>query len=154
KPDLTRLFERLTDSKSVSLAYIPEPAATEYELGNKPDARKYARAIGIDPSFEFPAPINAGANYQRLRPLRALLYPPELEKALRKIVAEAQAVIEETGSNMLYLMFGFLEFYESDDSDRQLFAPRLSVPVTLTKEQIDSESRTYQYSLSHSGEDI
>lgn len=63
-------------------------------------------------------------------------------------------VIEETGTNMLYLMFGFLEFYDSDESERPLVSPLLSVPLALTRGDIDPETRAYQYTLAYTGEDI
>lgn len=154
QPDLDLLFERLTDARSIGLAYVPEPDAAGYERGKKPEARQYARELGIDTSVEFLPPARSNAGHRRLPPLQTLYYPPDLEKLLRKIAAEAKTVIEETGSNMLYLTFGFLEFYDSDDSDRPMLAPLLSVPVVLNREAIDQISRTYQYSLAYSGEDI
>ena len=55
---------------------------------------------------------------------------------------------------MLHLIFGFLELYEREDSEKPMLAPLLAVPVTLEKGAIDQETRTYQYFMSHSGEDI
>jgi len=52
-------------------------------------------------------------------------------------------VIEETGTNMLYLIFGFLEFNEREDSERPQLAPLLVLPVTLEREGIDPDTRTY-----------
>jgi len=42
------------------------------------------------------------------------------EFQLSKIAVEARTAIEETETNMLFAVFGFLEFYDSDDSDRPL----------------------------------
>lgn len=55
---------------------------------------------------------------------------------------------------MLFLVFGFLEFYDSEDSDRAMLAPLLSPPVALAKGSLDRETGTYQYSVLHSGEDL
>ncbi len=63
-------------------------------------------------------------------------------------------VIEETGSNMLYLIFGFLEYYEREDSEKPLLAPLLAVPVVVERDGIDEETRNYQYSAGYNGEDI
>ena len=82
------------------------------------------------------------------------MYPADLEKFARKLSSEAHTVVEETGTNMLYLMFGFLEFYDSEDSDRPLLAPLISMPVSLDKGALDHESRTYHYDVSYSGEDV
>jgi hypothetical protein len=54
---------------------------------------------------------------------------------------------------MLYLILGFLEWYDSDDSERPTLAPLVLVPVTLERRDPDLETRTYRYVLRHSGED-
>jgi hypothetical protein len=103
----------------------------EYE-GKRPDAKIYASRVGINVSPEF-EPNASIARGHRLHGIQTLLYPQELEKQLRKISGDANTAIEETGSNMLFMIFGFLEFYDSEDSDRALLAPILSLPVTLIK---------------------
>ena len=65
--------------------------------------------------------------------VRALYYPEELARHCRKLAREARSAIEETGANMLFLVHGFLEFPDRDDSDRLLLAPLIAVPVTLEK---------------------
>ena len=42
---------------------------------------------------------------------------------------EARLADEETGANMLHLVFGFLEWQESASSDKSLLAPLVCVPV-------------------------
>jgi len=86
--------------------------------------------------------------------LQTLYYPADLDKLCRRVSSDARTVIEETGTNMLYLIFGFLEFYEREDSEKPMLAPLLAVPVTLDKGAIDRETRTYQYVIAYSGEDI
>lgn len=152
-PDLNLLFERLEDGKSVSLAYVPDPPPSRYEGGKKPEARAYAREQGIGISVDI-APSTAPAAYKRLPGLQVLYYPADLERLVRKMSSEARTVIEETGTNMLYLMFGFLEYFDSNDSEKVVQAPLLSMPVNLVRGNIDADSRTYIYELSYSGEDI
>jgi hypothetical protein len=55
---------------------------------------------------------------------------------------------------MLYLMFGYLEYFDSEDSEKPLHAPLLSMPVALNRGSIDSDSRTYTYEIAHTGEDV
>lgn len=152
RPNVNLVFDRLMDGKSVTFKYIPEPDPQSYE-GRRPDAKLHASQIGISTSFEFP-PNRQGANGHRLHGIQTLLYPTDLERQLRKIASEAKIAIEETGTNMLFLVFGFLEFYDSDDSEKPMLAPLLSLPVSLAKGEIDSDTRTYQYNVLHNGEDL
>lgn len=55
---------------------------------------------------------------------------------------------------MLYLVFGFLEFYDREDSEKPILAPLLALPVNIEKGTIDHDTRTYQYSIIYSEEDI
>ncbi len=152
EPNLNLIFDRLyVDGKSVPFKSVPEPAP-DYE-GKRPDAKVHAARLGISTSFEVP-PDAAGADGRRLHGIQTLYYPPDLERQLRKIAAEARTAIEETGTNMLFLIFGFLEFYDSDDSERPLLAPLLSVPVALTRGDVDEETRTYTFTVGHNGEDL
>lgn len=153
EPSLNLVFDRLfTDSKAIPFKYVPEPDPATYE-GKRPEARLHAERLRISTSFEFP-PNPEGSDGHRLHGLQTLLYPADLERQLRKIATEAKTAIEETGTNMLFLVFGFLEFYDSDDSEKPMLAPLLSVPVTLIRGEIDRETRTYQYTVQHNGEDL
>ena len=152
-PELNVLFDRLEEGKSVPLAYVPDPPVSSYEAGKKPEVRTYARERGIGTSIDF-AQSNVSTAHKRLPALQVLQYPADLERMVRKVSSEVRTVIEETGTNMLYLMFGFLEYYDSEDSDKAVHAPLLSMPVSLLRGNLDAESRTYTYELSYSGEDI
>ncbi len=153
EPNINLVFARLyMDGKGVPFKYVPEPSPDTYE-GKRPEVKLHASRLGISPSFEF-EPNPAGASGRRLHGLQTLFYPAELEKQLRKINSEAKTAIEETGTNMLFLVFGFLEFYDSEDSERAMLAPLLSLPVALARGAIDQETRTYQYSVQHNGEDL
>lgn len=151
--DFDLLFERLEEGKSVSLAYVPDPPPARYENGKKPDVRVFAKEVGITTSFDL-ARSNEAARQHRSQALQVLSYPADLERMARKVSGEAHTVIEETGSNMLYLMFGYLEYFDSEDSEKAVLAPLLSMPISLTRGNVDADSRTYLYDVSHSGEDI
>ena len=81
-----------------------------------------------------------------------LQYPPDLTRLLHNIARDARLAIEETGTNMLYLIFGFLEFYDSAHSDKLLRAPLIAVPVALTKKGVLNGYNTYE--LTYTGDDI
>ncbi len=153
EPNVNLVFNRLyVDCKGVPFKYVPEPPPSTYE-GKRPEARLYAPRVEISTSFEF-KPNPRGANGHRLHGIQTLLYPADLERQLRKIASEAKTAVEETGSNMLFLVFGFLEFYDSEDSERPMLAPLLSLPVALVRGEIDRESHTYLYTVQHNGEDL
>lgn len=153
EPDLDLLFDRLEEGKTVTLAHVSDPPLSRYDEGKKPEVRVYATELGINTAVEFQGGRSNG-NYKRLPALQVLQYPTDLERFLRKVATEARTVVEETGTNMLYLVFGFLEFYDSEDSQKACLAPLISMPVNLAKGALDQESRTYLYDVSYSGEDI
>jgi len=153
KPNLNLVFNRLIDNKSLLIKLVPDPPPSSYTL-RRPDVKTYAQSLGLDTEFDFP-PASCGDYANKHTPrLQALYYPADLDRLCRKIASEARTVIEETGTNMLHLIFGFLEFYDSEDSEKPTLAPLLAVPVTLEKGAIDSDTRTYQYSINYSGEDV
>jgi hypothetical protein len=86
--------------------------------------------------------------------LQTKLYPRDLERRLKKIAGDAQTAIEESGTNILFLAIGFLEWYEDENSDQKNRAPLILVPVTLERGKLDIRAFRYKYSLSYSGEDI
>ena len=53
---------------------------------------------------------------------------------------------------MLYLVFGFLEWYESDDSSQPHLAPLIVLPVTI--ERTGGKGRAVETVLEYSGEDV
>ncbi len=63
---------------------------------------------------------------------------------------EARSIIEETGTNSLYLALGVLH-WQPENSNQFVQAPLLLLPVTL--EQVRQKGQE-QYFLSYSGEDI
>jgi transcription elongation GreA/GreB family factor len=152
-PGLNLVFDRLfLEGHSVPLRSVPDPNPSSYDR-KKPDPKSHAERLGISTSFEF-AVNGSGSQRRRLHNLQTLFYPAELERQARRTAGEAKTAIEETGTNMLFLIFGFLEYYESEESDRPRLAPLISVPAALTRGAIDQVTRTYEYTVSHNGEDL
>ena len=126
------MFSRLIDSRPLPIRYVPDPPPDHYSL-IRPDAKTYAQSIGMDINYEF-SPASCGLSANRHTPsLQVLYYPADLDKRCRKLSSDARTVIEETGTNMLHLIFGFLEFYDHDDSEKPMIAPLVAVPVALEK---------------------
>ncbi|KAF0221142.1 MAG: superfamily I DNA/RNA [Geobacteraceae bacterium] len=153
KPNLNLVFSRLIESKALSIKFIPDPPPDSYST-KKTDVKAHAQSLGIDVEQDFPLESCCSSTHKHTPRLQALYYPADLYKVSKKIASDARTVIEETGTNMLYLIFGFLEFYDSDDSEKPIFAPLLAVPVTLDRGAIDPDTRTYQYAINYSGEDV
>ena len=120
----------------------------------RPSRTEWAKMHDIEAGYELP---EAGSQARRHTDLvvQTLLFPGELETRLRSIAANARTAIEESGANILYLAFGFLEWTESDDSDQKSLAPLVLLPVTLNKAKgLDAHTRREKYGLEYSGEDL
>jgi len=133
-------FRRLVSDQNnrVSITPLEEPDRADWVSRGgrlvRPEPKDHALRVGIDPSYELfrrqggaVAAINSGSQ------ARTLFYAEDLGKHCRKIEREAKSAIEETGANMLYLVFGMLEFPESPGSDKLYRAPLVCVPVSMTR---------------------
>jgi len=170
------LFQRLLDGKKLVILPVPDPKLDDYLLDEseqsghyghdaaaprekakrrKPTAKEYARIIGLSTSYELPKPNGNGAELDRHKDdkIQTLHYPDDLETLLRRIASAARTTIEESGVNMLYLAFGFLEWYESDSSEEERLAPLVVLPVTLER-KANRTSHRYEYSVEYSNEDM
>lgn len=147
------IYKRLVETQNgrVSIGPIPEPDRHEWAVANgrytKPEPRDYAGRIGIEPSYELERGQGNAAG------VKAIYYPEDLAKHCRKIHREARLAIEETGANMLFLVFGFLEFPETQDSTKTYLAPLISVPVAISEADAD-RNRIKSFVLLHTGEEL
>jgi transcription elongation GreA/GreB family factor/very-short-patch-repair endonuclease len=152
------VYERLLEGKSLTIVPVPDPKPTEYEgedRKQKPDVRAYAMRLGIATDYELPR-VNTSvpARGTEGQKLRTLSYPSETERLCRRVSNDARSAIEETGANMLYVVFGFLEFFEAEHSERPLLAPLISVPVAIKRGHIDRDSRLHLYDIAYTGEEV
>jgi hypothetical protein len=149
------LFYKLTNNAEMLFAPVPKPPGRNVPTVS---ARDHAATLGIPTEFELPF-VKQGYTAElpedwEDREIQTLHYPEQLESILSRMYGNARLAIEETGANMLYLIFGFLEWYESEDSSRAHHAPLLTLPVTLTRGALDSRTGAYRYTVTYSGEDI
>jgi hypothetical protein len=139
-------------------AYIQIDKETDQEEQSKkpPSAEEWARWLDIQTSYELPEPCGSGETpyKHRAKALRVLLFPYELEARLRDLRSKAETAIEETGANILYLVLGFLGWFESLESNTPRLAPLALVPVRLVKGRLNRQTGTYEYTIVYSGEDI
>ena len=137
---------RFRDRVRASLGMPPWKGATPTALAD------YAARLGIDPTFDLrPTPVvSVRAQGRAAAELQALALPDVLERQLAKIRDTARTVAEETGVSTLHLAFGFLEWFESDASDRPLTSPLLLLGVDIDRRIVRSR---YQYSVSTVGDE-
>jgi very-short-patch-repair endonuclease len=157
-----QIYEVLQDDKKFTFIPVPEP--TEVELikagfikidseskqkiiSEYPTAEKWAKQINLATSYDLPEKPNSADSRHKDTNLQTLLYAPELESRLRSIRVSAESAIEESGANILYLALGFLEWYESRDSDVARLAPLFTLPVQIDRTDLDVTSRVYRYSI-------
>ena len=69
---------------------------------------------------------------------------------MEKISSDAQLAEQEMGLSTLFVAFGFLEWYESDTSDKYAFAPLLLLPVQIEKTKVRGKN-SYSLSLREGG---
>lgn len=123
-----RLERELRDRVRAALGLPPRLKRAEV------NRHEHARAQGIDPSPDL-APANLKKSHTDGL-LQTLKYPDELEAVMEKISDEARLAEQEAGLSTLFLTFGFLEWYESDASDKPFFAPLLLLPVKVYSEKV------------------
>ena len=138
------VFRRLRDSERLAFLPVPEPDVEESEM---PPAKDYADELEWNTSFDLDDATGDGAES-----LPVLHYQEQLDTVSRKIVTAARTAIEESGTNMLYLVFGFLGWYESDDSRHPHVAPLVILPVSI--ERSGGKGRAVETVLEYSGEDM
>jgi very-short-patch-repair endonuclease len=90
---------------------------------------EHAKRHGIDASFELPK--KSAKNSHGSKTIQTIKFPDELEATLEKIADDARSAEQEMGLSTLFLSFGFLEWYDSDSSDKKYFAPLILLPVRL-----------------------
>ncbi len=126
---LLKLELELRDRLRVTLGMMPvrrEKAQSREE---------YAKELGIAPEYDLPAKAAARGRYARIqKEFQTILYPDELERKLSGIYEQARLSESETGLNTLYFAFGFLEWYESEDSSEPIYSPLALYPAAINRE--------------------
>ena len=154
-----QIFASLLDGKTLRLEPVLEPSLEEvvsrmpnWDDDELPAAPIWANEIGIDSNYELPSMSAASDGPTPI--LQTLLYPRDFDAVLRNVRSAARTAIEESGVNMLYIAFGFLEWEEEGSTGIRRFAPLLLLPVVLERGRLSRVSGAYIYRLSYSGEDI
>lgn len=141
---LDPVFARLRAEEKLPFLPVPEPGI---HLKEGLAAKDFAEELGWNTSFDLEEAENEDAQH-----LPVLHYQESLDTVSRKIASAAKTAVEESGANMLYLIFGFLEWYESDDSNQPHLAPLVILPVTI--DRAGGRGRAVETVLEYSGEDV
>src|SRR6185437_7841488 len=138
-----RIERRLKDRVRIQIGLPPLSDIKERSLA------EYARLQGIDPHFDLPS--KSSKDFHHKSYLQVLLLPEQMERSLSGISDQSRTSIQEKGVNTLCAAFGFLEWYDSDSSEKLLYAPLLLQQIDIERKLVLSK---YQYSIGSSGEDI
>ena len=110
----------------------------------------HAASLGLDADFDLRASPTAARARERAIEFQAMALQDALERQLAKIRDTARTVAEETGVSTLHLALGFLEWFESDASDRPITSPLVLMRVDIERQIVRSR---YQYALCSAGDD-
>lgn len=106
------------------------------EYGKSLDVAALARAHGFDPSYDLKMSDDGDvAAHHEDDQIRVLLTRKELDRRLKSIDDRATSHLRETGHHTLHLAFGFVQWFEDDESDLASHAPLLLLPVKLAKDE-------------------
>lgn len=135
-----------TEKQLIEAGYSAvDPKTKQLEVKGFPTAVQWAKYLDIPTSYDLgEAEVSAQASISNLQ---VLMFSSELEAVLRNLRSKAESAIEESGANILYLAIGFLEWFESRDSDVPRQSPLFTIPVKLDKSAHVGKEGVYRYSI-------
>ena len=146
------------ENELIEAGYLEIDVETgEYiEVKPKPTAEEWAKHLGRVTGYELPkgAPDAQPEKKHHDLYLQTLKYPDELDGRLSSIRAYANSSIKEKGANILYLIVGFLEWFESKDSEKPRLAPLIALPVQIDQKRLDPKTRVYMYEITIRKQDL
>ena len=137
--DIDATFKAIVENGArVQIVSLPEPDQSELvqedDRLRRPANKEFAASRGIDCSHDLVMAVATEAETQAPTPrLQTLFYADELGTRARSVEREARLAIEETGSNMLHLVVGFLEYTDRPGGDAIWLAPLVCVPVAIER---------------------
>lgn len=131
----------------------PSLISTEHKKNKYPTAREWAKIKGLCVNYEVPANYSESLEDKHTdKKIQTLLYPHELETVLKRIFQISNSSMLETGTNILFLSFGFLEWKEGGKDP--VLAPLFLLPVSIKKGRLNKKKRIYEYTIQFSDESI
>lgn len=161
-------YDHLLAGQSLRVDYIPSPPRGEeldrvwpqwvrqYGPDVRPKVQDWAKFKNFRTSYDLVELVGTGGRERvgrRGLSVQSLYYPEDLERQLGRIAQLARTAIEDSGANVLYVAFGFLEWSDREETTSHL-APLLLVPVRTRSDKYDTATRRKIFSLEYSGEDV
>ena len=160
-----QVLERLAKSDEFEFSPIPEPRESELidagyleydhktgqviSIKDMPTPKEWAKELDLETDYELPnsEKISSDESKHLDLELQTMLYAPQLEGRLKSIRGKAESAINETGANILYLVLGFLEWYEDENSNQPRIAPLVTIPVALERGKLNKSKGAYTYKI-------
>lgn len=135
----TRQIEReLKDRVREQLGWAPRVQKADLNL------IQHAKNNGVLPSYDLPEPPKKhredGRHTDDL--IQTLLLPADLERKLNAIVSKSRTWIQETGTNVLQVAFGFLEWSDETRSESS-FAPLILLQAEIKRTRSPKGARYF-----------
>ncbi|ETR70192.1 MAG: hypothetical protein OMM_03417 [Candidatus Magnetoglobus multicellularis str. Araruama] len=153
-----KLAKQFIAEKELRFHPIPEPSQMELikkgylqknssgkliSIKNEPSADEWAEIIFGKMPFQIPVSKDQIVAIDKPElSIQTILYPYELETRLRYLWQKSKSAIEETGINILYMAFGFLEWFDTSDKSKTRLAPLYLIPVQLEKGRLNKSTST------------
>ncbi|MBV8520623.1 MAG: DUF4011 domain-containing protein, partial [Acetobacteraceae bacterium] len=130
-----RIEQELRNRVRAELSLPPRPSQSSLDLA------AYARAHGIDPEYDIAPSRQPRAPRDALQ---TLLFRKELNAGVTKLARNARSIEQETGVGTLHLAFGFLEWFESEESEEAFCSPLLLLPVSIQREKVPGREEEFR----------
>lgn len=116
---------------------------------------KWAKEKGLEPKYDMPLPSQedfdkADKHYDEY--IQTLLKPKEFRRKMTGLKRYINTDINETGVNTFYAAFGFLERYDSENSEKPFYAPLLLLQLDPIIENKTTDGEAI-FTVKASGED-
>ena len=127
-----------------------------FKVKAKPTLEQLAEMAGIDPAVDLAEAFAAQQlkgprERQDNKKLRIRLTDTQLDGAVTGLFRENRLSIEERGVNNLFLCFGFLEWYESENSEKVITSPILLEQMSFARELRNGR---YAHTLKSTGDGL
>ena len=100
--------------------------------------KEFAKSHNLDPDFNLPRSSNdENIDIHTDNKLQTLLTPDKYERVLQHISKVNKTQYDEKGVNFLYLIFGFLKWFENENSDKEIMSPILIMNCEISKKKLE-----------------
>ena len=141
-PVVTEQYDSVEREKNDSGPSLPYATANEVAaVGNEPETSDNEDQYKQEKKpKEWNPPLEECLASSKLRETDFLTNfgDKAIDRRLRTLDSYSKLSLSEQGVHCLYVAFGFLKWYESGESDKELYSPLMLVPVTLSRASTDA----------------